>query len=66
MKEQRFIDDLIKKNPDIRTVLAIAEHARISENLKSPVQIVYPTDVIANPSPEHQGSLVIPAATQKA
>jgi hypothetical protein len=64
-KEQRLIDDLLKENPEIGTVLEIAEQARISENLKTPTVIVYPTDVKPNPSPERQGSLVIPSGIQR-
>lgn len=66
MKNQELIGELLAKNPEIQTVLTVAEQARIAENLKSPIEIVYPTDVVPNPRPEHQGSLVIPAATRRA
>lgn len=64
-KEQQLIDALLRENPEVQVVLEIADQARIADSTKAPTIIVSPSDVKANPSPEHQGSLVIPGGTQR-
>lgn len=62
---QEIVDTCLRQNPEIATVLEIANRAKLAESTNA-VSTLGPADVHPVSTPEYQGSRVTPLVTQRA
>jgi len=62
---QEIVDTYLRQNPEIATVLEIANRANLAESANAVVSTLGPADIQPVSTPEYQGSRVTPLVTQR-